>query len=270
MTKSRQKVGKSVTNILLNPHFSFSYAGRFFCEEAWIHPRRTEETYEIIYVTDGDVYMNDGGVERHAAPGQLMLLCPGVEHSGSRQSTGVSFYWVHFWLTEGVLPFDQRFFPRFDHAYLFRELLHYVHLPVRPDYLVNALLAEILSQMCFEACSRVCPANPLAGEIGEWIRANASATLTVRHTAQHFRLSPDHVSRLVRQQYGIGAKALIDRFVLLQARELLLNTGLYVKEIAHRLGFASDNAFVGFFKYHEGVFPSEYRSRYTHIHINNH
>ena len=50
---------------------------------------------------------------------------------------------------------------------------------------------------------------------------------------------------------------------------MLANTGLYVKEIAYELEFESDKAFIGFFKYHEGLYPGEWRDRYYKIHMNN-
>lgn len=214
--------------------------------------------------------MNDNGTELHASPGQLMLLYPNVEHYGSRQSADVSFYWLHFFVEDGTLPFEQTLFEQFDHSYLFKELLHYNNLPVKPEYLVNAVLIKILAEMCFASQNASHVSKQIAEEIYEWIRVNSSASLTVQKTALHFHLSSDHISRVLKQNYGISAKALIDRFIVLKARELLTNTNLYIKEIAYRLDFASDNAFVGFFKYHEGVFPSEYRNQYYRIHINNH
>ena len=37
---------------------------------------------------------------------------------------------------------------------------------------------------------------------------------------------------------------------------------------AAALGFSSDKAFIGFFKYHEGCFPTEFRDRFGKIHMN--
>jgi AraC-like DNA-binding protein len=105
--------------------------------------------------------------------------------------------------------------------------------------------------------------------VNEWIRVHASATLSVRTVAAHFGYSADHLSRICKKQYGVGAGALIDRFLLSRAKELLCNTDAYVKEIAAALGFATDKAFIGYFKYHEGCFPAAFRARFAKMHMNN-
>lgn len=255
-------------NILENTSIRFNYAGLFNSNGSWIHPDRTEETHEIIYVTGGTVFMHDEkNGDMTIEKGNLVILEPGVRHYGSRHSENVSFYWVHFHL-DGVLPFERRIFTKIDSPYLFKELLHYSFLPERPEYLVNSILVRILSEICFLSEKSQRSADGTAEKIYEWIRASATSKLTAEKTAGHFGFSPDHITRIIKKNYGIGVKALINSFVLSKAKELLANTEKYVKEIAYELEFENDKAFIGFFKYHEGVFPSEFRDRFYKIHMN--
>ena len=265
--KTRYEVIKSDMNILENPSVSFSYAGLFRSEGRWIHPKRTESTYEIIYVTEGTVFMREGECDISAKKGQLFLLSPGVCHYGTAESENVSFYWVHFRI-DGELPFEGRFFETFENSYLFKELLHYNNLPRVPEYLVNSVLMHILSEMCRLSEDRASGINASAEKIYEWVRINAYASLTVKKISEHFGYSVDHVSRICKKSFGIGAKALIDRFILQKAKSSLTNTDKYVKEIAAELGFSDDKTFIGFFKYHEGCFPSEFRNRFGRLHMN--
>lgn len=258
-------------NILENKNIRFNYAGLFNSDGAWIHPDRTEETYEIIYVTSGKVFMHDEKLgELELEKGNLVLLEPKVRHYGSRHSENVSFYWVHFHVDNSSLPFEKRILYKIDSPHLFKELLHYSFLPERPDYLVNAILVRILSEICFLTDKKQTEADGTAEKIYEWIRAGADNHLTVEKTAKHFGFSTDHITRIIKKNYGIGVKALINTFVLSKAKELLANTEKYVKEIAYELKFDSDKAFIGFFKYHEGVFPSEFREKFFKIHMNKH
>lgn len=80
--------------------------------------------------------------------------------------------------------------------------------------------------------------------------------------------SADHVSRICKKNFGMGASALIDRFLTERAKMLLCNTEKYVKEIAAELNFQSDKAFIAYFKYHEKCFPSEFRNRFGQLHMN--
>ena len=261
-------------NILINPHASFSFGGLFQTDGDWIHPKKVERTYEIIYVTSGEVYMCEEAKEGlrhiHAKKGELFILSPHCCHYGTKVTTGVSFFWIHFTLKEGGLPFEERFFNAFENAYLFKELLHWSNIPERPDYLVNAVLIHILSELCRAAEHGASGRTDARCEkIYEWIRVNADATLTVERVARHFGYSADHVTRICKQYFKINAKRLINKLTLDRAKTLLSNTDKYVKEIAAELKFSSDKAFVAYFQYHEAASPTEFRNRYGRIHINN-
>lgn len=255
--------------ILENPHVHFEYAGCFTQDGRWIHPDRTEITYELIYVTKGVVHLYDEVCgEVHAQPGQVLLLEPEHRHYGTAPSDHVRFYWAHFRLPDAALPFARRVFPHFEQGHLFRELLHLCNRPRTSDYTVNAVLVHILSELC-RVSEGTDAFDRRAEEAYEWIRIHASASLRAEDAAAHTGFSKDHLTRILTRNYGCGTKALIGWFVMARARDLLCNTGLYVKEIAAELGFSSDKAFIGYFRYHEGVFPSQFRSRFAKTHMNN-
>ena len=257
-------------NILTNPNISYNYAGLFKTDREWIHPDRTENTYEIIYVTKGEVYMNDNGTEYCVKKGQCLLLYPNVRHYGSRITKDVSFYWVHFHINSDNLPLPCGLYTGIENHSIFKELLHLANLPNPPEYAVNAVLIHILSLMLQEREKEQNGFVRLTEEIYEWIRINASAALSAEKAASNFGFSSDHITRLLRRSTGLGTKELIDRFIIAKAKELLCNTGKYVKEISAELEFPSDKAFISFFKYHEGIYPSKFRDKYTQIHMNNH
>lgn len=266
--KRRHKVRKNDMNDLINRNYKFIYSGLFRSTDKWIHPTRTESTYEIIYVTQGEIYMEEDGKEIHASKGQLFLLRPGVMHRGTRYTSDVGFYWVHF-STDGKLPFEKRFFESYDSGYLFKELLHACNLPDSREYLTSTVLMHILAGLCLISENEQKKYDSSAEKIYEWIRINASADLAVSSVAKHFGYSPDHISRICKKNYGMGARELINKFLLLRAKELLSNTDKYVKEIAADLNFGDDKCFIGYFIYHEGCSPSDFRNKYGKIHMNN-
>ena len=267
--KTRHEVRKSDMSILQNKNVEFVYAGLFHSHREWIHPERIESTYEIIYVTEGEVFLEDGGTEYHIIPGQLLILPPGRMHRGTKKSSNVSFYWVHFRLCD-ELPFCKRYFSRFEWASLFRELLHYNNLPVIEEDLVNAILLNILAMLSHLSHSELRKFDEKAERIYEWTRIHALSGTTVSQVAEHFGYSADHITRICKRAYGIGVRELIDRFLIDRAKELLCNTDKYVKEIAAELEFPNDKAFIGFFRYHVGCFPTELRQRLGKTHMNSH
>ena len=213
------------------------------------------------------MYIEEDGEEYHLSRGQVLLLTPGKCHRGTRETKSLSFYWVHF-NTECELPFSRRCFDYFDSASLFKELLHANNLPTVPEYLVNSVLVHILSELCRMSEGYEQRYDTLAEKIYEWIRVNADASLTVKAVAEHFGYSEDHITRICKKNYGTRGKDLINRFVMSRAKELLSNTNKYVKQIASELRFNDDKAFIGYFKYHEGCSPTEFRNRFSKLHMN--
>ncbi len=249
-------------NTLSHPNLTCGMAGLFENDGDWLHPDRVEPTYELICVTRGEVCITEEDRPYCLREGQLLLLTPDRRHFGHRVSSRVGFYWLHFTLEQGSLPFDARLFDRFPRPELFREYLHTTSLPNPPEYLRSAILQHILATLCHLSGEWEPLPDAGAAKIYEWLRINADASLTVQKAAARFGYSADHLSRICRKNFGLGACALINRFLLQQAKAQLCNTECYVKQIASRLGFPDDKSFIAFFKYHEGCFPSQFRARF--------
>lgn len=244
---------------------TFVYAGLFKTEDEWIHPKRTEQTFELIYVVDGDIFMEEEGNQLHLTKGDLCLLRPHLCHQGTRVSAGhTSFYWVHFF-SEGTLSAYPRIIKEFSQSYLFKELLHYNNLPNCPEFVKQSVLLHLLCSSVFSAGET---RLRLATDVYEWTRINANGSLTVEEIAHQFDYHPEHLSRIIRQEYGIGLKGLLDRFLLAKLKEQLCQTNLFIKEISGQLGFRDASACIKFFQYHEGISPNRYRNLYSHVHMN--
>lgn len=76
----------------------------------------------------------------------------------------------------------------------------------------------------------------------------AEACLTVRH-----------FSSLIQQYSGQTPKQWIHTFTINQAKHLLMQPGMQVKEVADRLGFPEQFTFRKYFKTHTGLSPTDYR-----------
>lgn len=79
--------------------------------------------------------------------------------------------------------------------------------------------------------------------------------------ADRFRISNYTLSRLFKNQVGVGFAEYLTAKRLECAKELLLTTSYSVKEVAAMAGFASENYFSRTFKLYEGVSPSAFRKK---------
>ncbi|MCL2702790.1 MAG: AraC family ligand binding domain-containing protein [Defluviitaleaceae bacterium] len=75
----------------------FESSGIFIADEGWKHPKRVLESFVIIVVIGGTLYMEHDGECLSLTRNDLCLLLPGVEHNGyDKVKEGTSFYWAHF------------------------------------------------------------------------------------------------------------------------------------------------------------------------------
>ena len=247
----------------------FAGMGLFEFNGEWIHPEKTEKTYEIIYVVNGEVNICEGDVFLTARRKNLMILSPGVMHKGFKKSTSnTSFYWIHFHADEVDLnmPF---FMEHFGGSYIFKELNHLSSLPrsIYPQYILDVYISYIVAQIIVED-KRMGSSQKTSDDIYEWVRVNVDAKLTVNKVAEHFRFNPEYISKLMKKSYGSTLKGIINQFLISRAKDLLCNTNLNVSEIAAMLGFSDCTAFVNYFKYHENTTPTKYRNIYSKTHMN--
>jgi AraC family transcriptional regulator, transcriptional activator of pobA len=78
--------------------------------------------------------------------------------------------------------------------------------------------------------------------------------------AQKLNLTPNHLSETIKSITGKSAKKRIEDVLIFEAKSLLRQTQMSIKEITYWLGFEDDSYFVKFFKQAEGVTPNGYRS----------
>jgi AraC family transcriptional regulator, transcriptional activator of pobA len=77
--------------------------------------------------------------------------------------------------------------------------------------------------------------------------------------AQKLNLTPNHLSETIKVITGKSAKKRIEDALIFEAKSLLRQTQMSIKEITYWLGFEDDSYFVKFFKQAENVTPNAYR-----------
>ncbi len=85
------------------------------------------------------------------------------------------------------------------------------------------------------------------------------ATRSVRDYARALGVTPTHLSRVCNKACGRPASAILADRVHYEARRLLSETHMPIKDIARLLGFASPAYFTRAFHNHTGMTPSEFR-----------
>jgi AraC-like DNA-binding protein len=77
--------------------------------------------------------------------------------------------------------------------------------------------------------------------------------------AHRLHVTPKHLSEVLLEETGKTAKSLINDFIFFEAKSLLRQTNMPVKEMCHWLGFSDAASFIKAFKKREGITPHAYR-----------
>lgn len=82
----------------------------------------------------------------------------------------------------------------------------------------------------------------------------------VRYYAEQQNLTPRYFTTLIHEVSGKTPSHWISMSVIIEAKRLLSNPNISIKEVAHRLNFSEQTFFGRYFRLYAGCSPSEYRS----------
>jgi YesN/AraC family two-component response regulator len=85
--------------------------------------------------------------------------------------------------------------------------------------------------------------------------------------AKRFSYNPDYLSTAFRKYTGYPLMKYITMVRISNAKKMLLNSGDGIKEIAYKVGFDDEKAFMKRFKQLEDITPTTYRNAFNRIKI---
>lgn len=245
---------------------TYEHMGLFTGDPLWRHPVIATATYELVFVHEGTVFLEEAGEKYALSRGEYLVLSPSLTHGGYRESgERVSFTWLHFFADGleklGIPKHGSCADPR-TAEYRLRELGHMAESGER-----MRLEAELLSLLFFLKGAEG-EGNRLCAEAAEYIRVHIAEAPTAREIADRFSYSADHLSRLFKKEYRLSLKAYIEAARVSYLKRTLLSETLSIGEIAALAGFEDGNRLSKFFKYHTGMTPGEYRAGFFLMHTN--
>lgn len=254
---------------------SFCNCGKFTSRGEWIHPKSKNQTDELIFVIEGKFSIeeetDDGKFDVYNLEvGDILFLEADRLHRGiGIAADRVSFYWIHFYRSPGEKLTAKHIHLRdlYSVSLLCRQIMHYADINIDPGVL-DRLLYVLIEELSLQSQKRE-PEGSLASRVSEWIRINSDRQLTASDISNRFGYNEEYISRLLKQQYGHGLKQLMTERRLEHLKYLLSESELTLTEIALSAGFQDTKLFLKFFKYHEGISPTAYRSIYKLGHTNN-
>lgn len=101
--------------------------------------------------------------------------------------------------------------------------------------------------------------NVLFSRFKSLVHQQFKQNLTINEYASQLNVTPNHLNKRVKQEAGKTASQVIKDMIILEAKVLLLQTTMTIKEISNELGFIDDSYFSRLFKKETNHTPSNYR-----------
>jgi transcriptional regulator GlxA family with amidase domain len=101
--------------------------------------------------------------------------------------------------------------------------------------------------------------HPKVNRVVALIQSNLSHTQSVEELAHAVRLCPSHLRHLFKIEIGLSPKRYQQSARMVEAKRLLENTTLSMKEIANVIGMRDATHFSRSFKLIYGVTPTKHR-----------
>lgn len=276
-------------------------SGNLLSKEGFVHPRRILDTYVLLLVKEGTLYITQSSVNYEVLPNQYIFLAAGEEHAGFRASSGkLSYLWVHFTLQEPAdvrwdekplfenvqrekeIPSGKNIYIMPEHgeisfvrkvSLLFNQLLdlsrnEQIYTNFIADYALSSLVMEI-SQEFFDTYNKNTQnIPPCVAKVMEWIRANYYMPLTVSSIAGEFGYNADYLSTLFKKSVHISLVQFINKTRIDISKSLIVTYDITIKETAYSCGFADEKYFMKTFRKLENMTPSQYKRAFTQKMIN--
>jgi len=233
------------------------------------------EHWAVVYIVSGSgILAENGGREQPVSGGSLFFFRPGCRYDfGPRLGGSWDEYYINFsgtrvleWQESGLIAGGTVFPIRSGDGFpaLFEDILARMEGGAPGDADRAALLLEGLLLECsldIQKNGRPVQDDSMP-QIREDLHSCIYGELDLRQIADRHHISMSTLRRLVRRSSGYPLHEYVHRLKMAEAKNLLLNTSLQVKEIAGLLHYSDAFYFSRLFKKIMGVSPQNCRNSF--------
>lgn len=243
-------------------------AGHYFCSGQYRVRRNSLDSYLIIYVVEGEGFIEDRDGRRSLSKGEMAILnC--YERPSYGTETGWEIYWIHF---DGhdisklyaMLPSKIAHHPLWDVSMrAFEKIIIPFENGVQPtEAIINKYITNLLTEF-FESDK-----DDVINEKGRrfqavynYITQNLDKRISLDELADLANLSRFYFIRAFKEETGYTPHEYIIRARVNTAVFFLSATDLTLSQITCKCGFSSESAFNNTFRNVMGSTPLQFRKK---------
>ena len=263
--------------------------------EDFLHVDRRVDFHDMIYVTEGAIYVTEEDVDYVIHPGEVLFLKAGCHHYGKTViAAGTAWYYAHFYLEQGAgkanmtekekntddvyhddgkkirLSMEEsiRMIPKkivgITNSKLEEKLKYFIacfhSTDMQERWMANAALFQFLSECVFWGLEEEKP-PVLSEKIAGYLMEHMQEPFHADVISEAFYLSYKYLAAVFKKDRDISMQQYHNQLRMQEACRLLHATRYSISEIAARLGFTDALYFSRCFHQVMHCSPKEYRRK---------
>jgi AraC-like DNA-binding protein len=241
------------------------------------HVERTVPFNVLIFVTEGELYVTENGIDYEVGPGELLFLKSNVHCYGKKNmKPGLSWYYVHFSLPQNMenelrtrKTSSQIIIPKkisnLLHSEIEEEIKELNEQYQRRDehsrFNCDAQLYLLLSDIAFYSKRVSSSSAQLAEKIENYLRENSHAKFNAHELESQFNLTEKYLEYVFKKEKKISLQKFHTKIRITESCILLRTTLFSIKEISRDMGYQDMLYFSRTFHSVCGISPTEYRKQ---------
>ncbi len=247
----------TITDIVVKSLISMSYK---YSNKASVRDRNRKHDFGLMFVENGHATLNYDGKVIHLHEGDGVFIPINTRYLYSRHQAGKVFV-LNFYAEENTAPTE---FIQF-HIDDVKRITPYLEA-LRKTFFSNVrnkrlVTLSLFYEILFNILQNANVLNPpVLNKAINFMQENLeNPLLNSAEIAKASGYSEGHLRRFFKQVNSVTPMQYLNNLRIENAKNLLLNTGLSVKEISEQCGFNSPFYFSTIFKAKLGRSPSRYR-----------
>jgi AraC-like DNA-binding protein len=243
------------------------FSGYVVTDETWHQDPLYASYSRLYYVTEGSGFLVSENERIQLEPGYVYLAPSGIK-CGFYGTPSITKLFFHINIPLGDeagdafdsyghfarLPRSVEYIEQLRRWYVGGEDLGYLMLKSE----ILRTVSEFLSEKG-EPVSHEEPLSKVVSEAARYIRANLTASLTVKSVTDAIHCSQSKLLAAFRSEVGKSVSGYIEDLLMSEAQTMLMYGDLSIGEISERLGFCDQFYFSRRFSKRFGIPPKKYR-----------
>lgn len=277
-----------ILNFPSNQLFRYDFTGKFVAPSSeWMHEKFPLGEYELIVMTEGELYIRYNNEDFAVKAGEYLILPPTNSYREGFRNAYCSFYWLHFAVPSeefsaaspaadagisGLSIPQTGTVPKLEKMVVLMKQLQDCVKNNYPSFTLNAMTTSIVAELCGQlllnhTVETFTPPRSqnkqIYLDIIDYIQLHISRNIKVSEIAEHFNYNEKYISHLFASVTGLPLKQFILNRKMDTANFLLTDTNMSISAIAKAVGFTDSHNFSRSYKKITGLSPSEYRNTYA-------